>query len=479
MMAKRLALLLLFAFGLIVSYSCKPRDEIFEPNPGQGVVFSVDTVSFDTIITTLRSATLRFRIYNPNNRAVRLDEVSINPSSPFTLVVNGRPGNNIGNVNINGGDSILVLVEANLDRVNSPLPVWVQDSVMVRVAGRNQAQFVQVEAAGQNAHFYRDSILPCNTVWADKQQPYFLRDNVLVPKGCTLTIREGVKVLNFRFSNILVQGTLLVQGTREEPVIFQGTRLEQRFDNQPDQWGAIAFLDSSEGSFINYAEIKNGTHGVQVGTPPDVQPPDLFIANTRISSMSGIGIFGFGGTIEGYNNLVFDCALHNLAIFRGGRYDFAHNTFAYSNTLGFIRRDPSVVFSEVYNEPGQSFPSQPLVLNFINNIVTGNRPEEWALILTDTTNSPRVAVFGNSVRSEQTFWDANNERYAGEVPLTGRQMRRFGIPAEGKPRNTGAKLSDLYEANPPLLNFLSRDLARITRVVTDSTDPGCFVFQPD
>ena len=67
---KKVGILFLFSFAIIVASfsSCKKPLLLSKGN----LEFSVDTVVFDTVFTTIGSTTQQFKIYNPENKAVEI-----------------------------------------------------------------------------------------------------------------------------------------------------------------------------------------------------------------------------------------------------------------------------------------------------------------------------------------------------------------------------------------------------------------------
>ncbi len=76
-------------------------------------------------------------------------------------------------------------------------------------------------------------------------------------------------MLNCIFNNdsgIIVdkKASLKVNGTINNKVVFEGDRLEHRFNAVPGQWGTIWMRAGSKENEINHAIIKNGIIGVLV-----------------------------------------------------------------------------------------------------------------------------------------------------------------------------------------------------------------------
>ena len=110
---KRLTAPLLILFCIVFNLlSCDGLDENYTTNPNHRISFSVDTVSFDTIFTTIGSATKDFKIYNHNNQPLLISEIILasGEETGFRINVDGRKGDHFHNIRIPANDSIYVFV---------------------------------------------------------------------------------------------------------------------------------------------------------------------------------------------------------------------------------------------------------------------------------------------------------------------------------------------------------------------------------
>ena len=123
----------------------------------------------------------------------------------------------------------------------------------------------------------------------------------------TLTIEAGVQIHFHKSSSLIVKGTLLVNGTIEEPVVFQGDRLEEMYDDIPGQWGVVALVDGSLNNRIENAIIKNAIVGIQVGEYVASVGTNLYLSNTRIENMTYAGLYMFNSSVYTANCLIANC----------------------------------------------------------------------------------------------------------------------------------------------------------------------------
>lgn len=362
---------------LLLTFSC--RKEHFRTgaatlNPSR------DTVWFDTVFTRMPgsqfppSVTRFFVIANPYKDYVRTNiRLAGGNSSPFKLNIDGNPVNQVVDYEIRPNDSIYVFVQARLDANNQSNPLLVLDSVFIETGGVKQN--VKLAAYGWDAYYFRDSVLNCNINWSDKQKPYVIINSALVPKNCSLTINEGVKIYNNPRSALYVEGTLLVKGTKAEPVIIQGARLEQQYADFAGQWQGIHFLRGSVNNSISFATVKNSYIGIRVDSLPENANPNLVIKNSFILNSSLIGILGITSKIYAENTVVSNTGSYTVLGYFGGDYDFRHCTFAnYSGSTG--RKDPLFVMNNKERSGDVVVKTYDLKYNIQNCIIYGNIEEE-------------------------------------------------------------------------------------------------------
>ncbi len=343
------------------------------------LLFSLDTLYFDTVFTTIGSTTRSFRVYNPHTKTVRIDEVRLagGASSPFRINVDGASGPVVRDVEILPHDSLYLFVEVTIDPLGGSLPLLVHDSVLFITGGR--VADVDLVAWGQDVHLFDGRIIGTQRWEADK--PYLIVHSIMVDTGAVLTVAPGVIVHNHFGSTFYVAGTLRIEGTVDEPVIFTGDRLEAMYDDIPGQWSGIYFLNGSSNNRIDHAIIRNAVYGVHLGNfYAEDPPPDLRITNTVIEHMTWAGISSVGATIDAANCLVDDCGSYLLSLTTGGDYRFIHCTLA--NYWSWSPRStPSVVLSDHYILNDTAIFTGTLVqAAFYNSIIYGDKEDEFVAV---------------------------------------------------------------------------------------------------
>ena len=486
---------LVIAIGILFlgfGSSCR-KDELTE-DPSDKLSFSNDSVYFDTVFTTLSSVTKRFRIYNPNDKRIKISSIRLagGSSSLFRMNVDGVPGDVITDVEIDAGDSIFVFAEVTIDPNNELNPFVVSDSILFETNGNEQK--VLLVAYGRNADFYRPeeypgngfppySILPDdNTIWTN-ERPKVVIGYLVVDSAQTLTIEAGTQVYLYNNSGIWVykQGTLIVNGTLQDSVVFQGVRKEEQYREEPGQWDRIWINQGSSSNKINYAVIKNGNIGIQaedvleLGSAPQGA---LTLSNTRIRNMNAFGIYGVNYKIDGWNNVVSNCGAYTLALIRGGNYTFRHCTFA-NYWSGNVRSEPSVILSNAQTRPDNSIVVSPMNFLFLNGIVYGNLQSGNELLVDGLADVPFNWAFKNSLlkidnpdinTSDPLHFEAM--RFNEDPGFADVNNQNFKLTASSVARNWG---SSVFVNTPPVI---SEDINGLSRLADEGPDAGAFEFVP-
>ena len=170
---KYLLLLLLLPAGY---FSCE-RYEVYRGSDAW-LGFSTDTVFFDTIFTTIGSATRRFRVYNSNDQPVEISSIELagGASSVFRMNVDGISTDHATDVEIPPKDSLYIFVEVTLDPNNLDSLLLIHDSILFNTNGNMQD--VKLMAWGQDMHLFRRDTIRTSTWINDK--PYLIMDLLVV-----------------------------------------------------------------------------------------------------------------------------------------------------------------------------------------------------------------------------------------------------------------------------------------------------------
>jgi hypothetical protein len=354
-------------------FSC--QKEQFENSASATIKFSKDTIMFDTVFSSIGSTTLRFKVYNPHDKSIRISKVFLGGAakSNFRISVDGRSDFYVNNVEIPPKDSIYVFVEVTVDPNGASSPLMIKDSIMFETNGNFQN--VKLIAWGQDIHLFNAEIIKSQTWLADK--PYVIYSGILVDTLETLTIEAGVKIYFHRGAFMAVKGKLIVKGTKDNPVVFQGDRLEKEYSDIPGQWGALALISPEEHE-LKYAIVKNALVGLQIGEYNGNYRPKLKMEDCMFTTMSYAGIYAFNADIKASNCIISNCNSYLATLFKGGDYSFNQCTFSNDSNMWRSGNDPSVIISNYYTY-------------YYNDSITG------AVKSTKYSGSLDRADFGNTI----------------------------------------------------------------------------------
>lgn len=377
---------LVFTCALLI-LSCEPQEEQVSPSQELKLTFSEDTVIFDTLLTIRASMTKRFRIFNPNKKAIEISSIRLGKgtASPYQVIINGRTANELKNEVIFGGDSIMVLVQVDIDPQDENLPYLVKDSVIV--AWNQNSDHVKLVAWGQDANYINARTI-CNETWT-ADRPYVIYNYAFVDPDCQLNIAPGTKVYLDNGASLFVQGTLTIQGDSASRVTIRNTRFDANYREAPGQWGGLIFLESSHSNQISYADIENGDIGIGIGYSiyeadgllyvlPESSPEtvDIRIDHTSIRHMSNAGIIAFSSDVYAYNTEVYNVGSYLVGNFAGGNYRYEHCTFA-NQPAFFINEEPVVQISDNLQLPGEEdLRTGDLNITIRNSIIWGTNDHE-------------------------------------------------------------------------------------------------------
>jgi len=355
--------------SLIFIITCCEREYSFRGGE-QGLLFSRDTIAFDTIFTAIGSATHYLIVYNPYYEDMTIETIKLagGNDSKFKLNINGFPENQLHEVMLNGNDSLFIFVEVTINPLETTTSFDIADSILFFT--KEKIQSVRLEAYVQDVHLLKGLIIERDTLFTS-QKPYLIYDSLLVSSETTLKIESGTRLHFFNNAYLKVAGTLLVEGTKDNPVLFSGHRLEDFYSDKPGQWGYIHLQGGSRNHKINYAIIKNSFIGLRVDSVGLGSDMPLFLSNTIIDYIATNGLEVQTSAVEVYNCVFGNCGGASVALTIGGKYNFYHCTIG--NFHGFGRSEKALVISNYYNDKrlNKNIFAKLEAANFYNSIIYG------------------------------------------------------------------------------------------------------------
>lgn len=312
--------------------SCMQDDE-FSTSPDDGLVFSQDTIAFDTIISGQPTNTYTFQVYNPSTKALRISKVYLEggSGSPYRVNVDGTflSDGEGGGFELRAKDSLRVFLFLHAKDVDEDLPVPTNDRlIFLTESGATGA--VVLEAAAQSVITLKGWVCDRDTTLSSKR-PYHIIDSLVIAHGSTLNIAPGVRMYFHSDARMKIEGTLNAVGTLQSPIIMKGDRLgdmfsEQPYDRIPAQWKGIEIKSSSKGNTLDYCDIHSAVWGIRIDST-DISTESLRMENTILHNFSSHALQVRNAQIFVGNSQITNAG-GDCVHLRGGDATFVHCTIA-------------------------------------------------------------------------------------------------------------------------------------------------------
>jgi hypothetical protein len=363
-----------FAFCVLL-YACKKDSFITSSNALLTTSVYKDTIKYDTVFTSVGSITQSFKIFNRNNQKLLVSTVKLmgGNASAFKININGAPLNEVDNIEIAANDSIYIFVTVTINPNNKNTPFIQSDSILISYNGNNK--FVYLQAYGQNAHFFTNKIITADTTWTN-DLPYVILGRLTINPAVTLTIQQGSRIYLHANAPFIVNGTLKVNGTKQDSVVFTGDRLDQGYSDLPASWPGIYFYNSSINNVLTYANIQNANQGIEVDSLSTNANPKLILHQCVINNAFSYGLVCNNANVNMDNSLISNCG-SNIVINSGGNYNFYNCTVAgYSNQF-VVHKTPVL---QVSNADSSTTVTNNLSANFYNCIFWGSGVNDEVIV---------------------------------------------------------------------------------------------------
>ncbi len=305
---------------------------------------SADSLKFDTVFTVTGSVTKSFKILNNNDQKLLLSKIKLSSGllSPYKMNVNGLATAEANNVEVAGNDSIYVFVTVTVNPTTANLPFILSDSIAINYNGLTK--FVQLEAFGQNAVFIRNGLVTGNVTFTNTL-PYVILGGLQISNDASLIINAGTKIYCHADAPIIVDGQMVCNGTKTQPIIFSGDRLDNPYKNFPASWPGIYFRGTSKNNLLQFTYVKNAFQAVVVLQPSVNVNPKLILKQSIIDNAFDVGLLCSSSNVVA-ENCLFSNNGKNIFVEKGGIYFFTHCTIAaYSNNF-VLHKNPAVYFSD-------------------------------------------------------------------------------------------------------------------------------------
>ncbi len=350
---------------LCVVAFCVACDPLANPHHGS-ISFSSDTLFFDTVFTSLGSATLEVRAKNKSDRPLIIDKIWLagGSASPFRINISGSPDYQSDDVVLAARDSLFVFVEVKIDPLNSDLPVSVTDSIMFQ-SGNNISR-VFLQAWGQDIFLLRNEKLG-DTQWSGSK-PYVVYGDLMIDTAKTLSISNGVRVYFHNDASMTVAGKIVVAGDKILPVLFASDMTYKDYEDVPGQWKGITFESCSSGNKINEAVIRNADIALSVNGDPSKGVPDIELFNVSVLHNSVTSLYACHSDVKAANCVFGHTGFSAVNVVSGGHTELIHCTIAERWEYNF-RSEPAL---HIGKGSGTQLPE----VRVSNSVVTGDKLNE-------------------------------------------------------------------------------------------------------
>lgn len=448
--------------SIIFSFFACANDDDFSSDGNLSLTFSSATISFDTIFTEMGSATKQFKIYNTNSQSLQIASIKLmNPEkSGFYINIDGQKGPQLKNVEILKKDSLFGFIQVRINPLDSNSPVLIQDSIQFITNGN--IQYIYVDAIGQDVHIWRKMAVTKDSVITNTK-PLLIFDSLVVKKGATLTIDEGVTIFLKDNAYIDIHGNIEANGSISKPITIRGARFDKiesniPYDNVPGQWGGIFFYPNSYNNIFKNVHIRNAI-GALTFYRSDISKKKATLVNTSVQNTSLYGVRATNCNINATNCLFANSQGASVEL-RGGEYSFLHCTIANYYSWGNRTKESLVLTSS--NDPlGKC--------DIINSIIYGSVSKELAIGQNVSSmnyqfiNCLIKGVETNEAHFSNVIWNKdplfkninNNKDYSYNFELT-----------EGSPAINNADKA--YSASAPT------DIKGKSRLSDTNPDIGCY-----
>lgn len=478
--------------GLLLAGSCSD-DDTFTTSASALLTFERDTLTLDTVFSTVESSTYNFLVYNKNSSGLRLSQVRLEKGNQtgFRVNVDGsyldnQTGSQVQGLELRGGDSLRVFVELTSAYNGADEPELVEDNLVFSLESGAE-QEVCLRAWSWDA-ILLDSMIISGDSTISSQKPIVVRGGIRVDSAAVLYILAPTKMYFSSGAGIDVHGTLVAEGEAGEDVVFRSDRLDHMFDYLPydrlsGMWRGIRLFPSSTQTTLTYADIHGSEYGIQCDSAAyDGEKAKFVLTNVSIHNCKGNGITAINSMFQLVNcqvsNTLGDC----LAIY-GGYANIVYCTLAqfypFSSERGVALR--------FTNELGGT--AMPLrALNCINSIITGYADDEvmGSQGSADSTAAYSYQFYNTIIRTpeitdsaqlEGMFYDVVFEEPgdsiegAGHFMLVDADQQQYDFRLDSLSTARGLGIQTLGEV------FTTTD--RLGRERGERPDAGCYQFSEE
>ncbi len=373
--------------------------DFFHTPGARDIVFSADTLSFDTIYAGFTTPTRRLLVRNVGDEDVTLDRIVLEggASSPFMVNIGGLPSADAQGVRLCGGDSLFVFFSVQEPRVAGGLALGRLSDRLIVSGGANSWAAV-VQAVVRNVEV-APSAVSADVQWLCDSIPYLVEDSLAVESGATLLIGPGVTVLMDRGAVVSVEGRLVVAAEPARRSSFAPLRSDGFYESIPGQWGGVR-LGGGALADVSYCDFACPSFGFLCDSSSSLSADGVWIRD-----VAKAGVAASMADVRMSNSIVSDCGGGAFSL-RGGRAILRHVTVADYYSWDH-RSVPALSFGAAGSDEAS--------LTVDNSIIVGGLSAE---VEADSMEVGRAQIRHSLVKADKKKVSAASDVFVGCVVAT-------------------------------------------------------------
>ncbi len=393
--------------SFFIFYACRKDLDYIQASSAVGL--SLDSILFDTVLTSSYTQTYKLIVFNKENKDIEINKIYLEKgkASLFKINVNGIPKNEVNKVALRKNDSLYIFIQLATTNDLPHQSIYKDKIIIETLSGLQKVPLISfIEKA--TYHYppagQKELLITSDQIW-DSISVHVIYGLVKFTNNSKLNILDGTKVY-FHENSDLIFGSgskFNVNGTVLNKVIFRSDKHSPPYDALPNQWNTITLESGSEADIRN-AIIIGGKTGLRINEAI------ANLTNVQIYNQTLRGIFATNATILAKNLVINNCGDASLRIEKGGDYQFYHSTFANYWNLYSDFSPISVVLSNRYTNPLGIIDNKPLSkCMFGNCIIEGNAKNSlYTDKEYDRSLSFNYAFDNNLIKYEENFSDIIN-----------------------------------------------------------------------
>jgi hypothetical protein len=374
--------------------ACDNKDE-FNHDPNFKLVFSKDSITFDTIFSGLPSTTKQLKIYNPSSHPILISEISLENGNNYQLNINGINGNISNEITIASKDSLYIFIQLNTADIDQNAPRIIEDRMLFTINSKVE-KFLLKSWAQDVIRFSKNELKTQD--WT-QNRPYYIDKNLILEENQRLLIQAGTKVYFQKGAGLHIKGELSIEGSFKEPVFFGSHRREELYKGVPGQWEGLFFHSESKDNFISHLQLENAIQGINAQSEVGINNLEIEYSQFFNFTKTGIKVQNFN--LKMHDVIVSNCGEQNVLLKENGNFEFTHCNFinywkisSRTNAcFSYLENEPSAKSLKVYNSIIFGSNSNELDINTTDNIEIKNS----LIQLTDEKQNLLSSIFENCI----------------------------------------------------------------------------------